>query len=491
MSGSPLLKFNAFDLLNLLRLIFALVALAGTFACGGGSSTSVPTSGGGGRGGEQGGNPFFDMHINNVTTAWPGLRFGGIRLWDTSTGWAQINTAQGQYDWSRMDQWLSEAQTHNVDVLYNLARTPTWASSKPTDTNCAYATIGGGPGQCWPPTDLNSDGTGPDAIWISWVTAVVQHSRSSTAAHIKYYEIWNEWNVSIFWQGTVQQLVRMTQDARCVIEGPPPNGACNSSSSFPSGTGLDPTALIVTPSPNGAHTDLSAVSDKLNTFLQANGGEYADIIGFHCYVGLQTAGPPFPTPEDVNTVIDDLSITLSNFSSQTQGKALFCTEGGWSHSDVEGFTDPDMQAAFLARYYLLQQSKGIARVYWYRWDNPSPTGGSLWNPVTGISKAGTAYGQIYEWLAGAMLSSPCSVNGTVWTCTYTRSSGYRAIAVWDGDTSTSCYTAGTPACSTFTIPGGATYTEYRDVAGNVTSLKGGTSVPISAKPILLETGPLP
>jgi hypothetical protein len=70
----------------------------------------------------------------------------------------------------------------------------------------------------------------------------------------------------------------MTQDARCVIEGPPPNEACNSSSSFPSGTGLDPTALIVTPSPNGGHADLSAVSDNMNTFLQANGGAFADII---------------------------------------------------------------------------------------------------------------------------------------------------------------------------------------------------------------------
>ena len=85
------------------------------------------------------------------------------------------------------------------------------------------------------------------------------------------------------------------------------------------------------------------------------------------------------------------------------------------------------------------------------------------------------------------MSAPCTAVGTVWTCGFKRANGYLALAVWDAGkdcTSTSCPT------SSFTIPGGTNYTEYRDVAGNVTSLIGDL-VQVGAKPILLETGPLP
>jgi hypothetical protein len=41
----------------------------------------------------------------------------------------------------------------------------------------------------------------------------------------------------------------------------------------------------------------------------------------------------------------------------------------------------------------------------------------------------------------------------------------------------------------FTAPGGVTYIEYRDLTDAVTTISSAT-VPIGAKPILLETGPL-
>src|SRR5271163_2499783 len=150
-------------------------------------------------------NPFFGMHIHSLqpTTPWPDtvvptVQFGGIRLWDSGTGWAVINTSQGTCDFSHMDLWLQEAQANNVDVLYNLGRTPTWASSNPNDTNCSYSANMGGPGQGDPPlvSDLDRNGNGADSIWIGWVTSVVSHYKGQ----IKYYEIWNEWNIGLFWQ---------------------------------------------------------------------------------------------------------------------------------------------------------------------------------------------------------------------------------------------------------------------------------------------------
>jgi hypothetical protein len=430
------------------------------------------------------------MHIHSLApgTPWPdsvvpSVQFGALRLWDSGVGWSEINTAAGTYNFTHMDSWLSEAQANNVEMLYNLGRTPTWASSNPNDSTCNYSTEGGGNGQCWPPNDLNSDGSGADAIWISWVTAVATHYKGQ----IKYYEIWNEWNIQPSWSGTTAQLVRMTQDARCVVEGPPAGSQCNPNSNF-SATAIDPSARIVTPAPVGGGTSasaLNAAAKNMNIFLnqsQAGGvgpGSFVDVIGFHCYVSTQTVGD-FPIPENVTTVDNNVAGVQG-----VQGKPLFCTEGGWGDAAIEGFLDPDLQAAFLARYYLLQTSTTVARVYWYAWDDTA-NDIALWGP-TDTTPAAIAYGEMYKWINGATPGAACSANGTVYSCAYTRT-GYQALAVWDSNPASSCYQAGTPTCSTFTIP--SQYKLYRDLSGNETSVPGST-IPLSAKPILLESVALP
>lgn len=506
MSRSRSLRCQTFGSLNRTAQLLPLIALAALAACSSGSSSSTVeppppvttdyfcnpgTFSSSPAGGAQP-NTFFGMHIHSTepTTPWPDtqvptVQFGGLRLWDSGTGWSEINTSVGSCSFSHMDSWLTEAQANNVDVLYDLARTPTWASSDGTDGTCAYANISGGNGQCWPPTDLNDDGSGADAIWIGWVTSVVTRYKGQ----IKYYEIWNEWNINTFWKGTVPQLVRMTQDARCVIEGPPVGG-CNSDSTFKHGTGLDPGAQIVTPAPVGggtSQTALAAAATNMNTFLnqtQAGNmgpGNFVDIIGFHCYVSTQTVGPPYPVPENV-PIVDNAVAAVPG----VQGKPLFCTEGGWGDASPEGFTDLDLQAAFLARYYLLQTSSPVQRVYWYAWDT-TPTDIALWSP-NDPTPAAIAYGEVYKWITGATVSACSPTSGTVYTCTFTRPNGYTALAVWDSNTGEGCYAGGTPTCSTFTIP--SQYKLYRDLSGNETDVPG-SSISLSAKPILLETSALP
>ena len=88
---------------------------------------------------------------------WPVVPIGSLRLWDAGVGWAQINTAQGVYDWTLLDEWLQDVQTFNVQaVMYTFGMTPQWASSHPNDTTCAW-----GPGECDPPKDLNPMAAGP------------------------------------------------------------------------------------------------------------------------------------------------------------------------------------------------------------------------------------------------------------------------------------------------------------------------------------------
>ncbi len=513
-SPSPKMKLTGFH--GYLLSMLLLTALAGLVACGG-PVGSFHVRGGGGGGataapcthpapitnsastrlglGISGTSTFMDLHVgssdllNTVT-----IPYGSLRLWDTSTGWAEINTASGAYDFSTLDGFVNSSSS-SVDLLYNLARTPHWASSNPNDSSCSYNTNdfpnGGGNGQCWPPTDLNGDGSGTDQDWINWVTAIAQRNADPNHYNnkIKYFEIWNEWNVLKFWQGTTAQLVRMEQDARCVVEGPPLGMSCNSNSSFPSGTALNTAAKIVTPSPVGAHTLLFEVGNELSTFFQTRvggiaGGTFSDVIGFHGDVGTNSG--VCPNPEEVNTVVDDLNNTALSFPIEAAGKPLFNTEGGWSRASEEGFTDPDRQAAFLARYFLLQRSLGVDRVYWYRWDATSTYGGALWTKSAGITEAGDAWKEVSKWIEGATLLSACTAKGSVWSCAFTRSGGYLALAVWDAGQD--CQN-GTCKTSNYTVPAG--YTQYLDLTGKSASTSAGSTIQIGAKPVLLENGTLP
>jgi len=495
--------------------IFLLIVMTGLTSCGGPSASFRSRGGGGGTPGApctlqapstnsastklgvgtSGASTFMDLHVGSSDLiSSVSVPYGSLRLWDTSTGWAQINTANGAYDFSTLDGFVNASS--GIDLLYNLARTPNWASSNPGDTSCAYNTNdfpnGGGNGQCWPPKDLNSDGSGTDQDWINWVTAVAQRNAGPYGNKIKYFEIWNEWNIPKFWQGTTAQLVRMEQDARCVVEGPPVGMSCNSNSSFPSGKGLDPAARIVTPSPVGAfQSNLNSVATNLSTFFGTRvggiaGGTFSDVIGFHGYVGTTASSGLCPSPEDVNTVVDDLNNTVLSSPTEAAGKPWFNTEGGWSKASQEGFTDPDRQAAFLARYFLLQRSLGVERVYWYRWDATQTFGGALWTQSAGITEAGDAWKEVSKWIEGATLLSACTADGSVWSCPFTRSGGYLALAVWD--TGEDCQN-GTCRTSNYPVPAG--YTQYLDLAGNSTNTSAGSTIQIGAKPILLENGTLP
>jgi len=68
-----------------------------------------------------------------------------------------------------MRTWRRLTLTERLWASNTLARTPTWASSAPTDTTCNYTGTdsGEGDGECDPPIDLNSDGSGTDAVWIA------------------------------------------------------------------------------------------------------------------------------------------------------------------------------------------------------------------------------------------------------------------------------------------------------------------------------------
>jgi len=381
---------------------------------------------------------------------WPEVPFESMRLWDAGVGWAQINTANGIYDWTLLDEWLNDAAKFGVtDVMYTFGMTPQWASSDPNDPVCSW-----GPGECDPPKDLNPDGSGPDQIWQNYVAAIATHS----AGRIKYWEVWNEPKNLFYWNGTIAQLVRMAKDARSVI------------------LGIDPQAVMLTPPSHGPWQTL---------YFAAGGPQYADVITYHGYV-YRSGCIGFPKSEDELKVVSGVQAVMAAYGQS--GKPLWDTEVSWGVTSASCFYDADLQSGFLAQIFMLHWSAGVRRVFWYQYNNQE--NGTLWTPNHDrhhrnykgtLHKAGVAYEQVYRWMGGVTVNGACRVSGTVWTCNFSRPGGYLAEAIWD--TSKTCNKG---VCGTKNYRVGSQFTNYLTLDGTKTSING-NHVPIGAKPILVQS----
>jgi len=366
----------------------------------------------------------MDIHSNVLTTEpWPSVPVGSIRLWDSHTKWSDLEPSRGVYAWANLDGYLALAQTHRVDVLFTFGGTAAWAASS-LGTNCTF-----GPGSCFPPSNIQD--------WDDFVTAVVAHA----AGRIKYWELWNEANYRGFWQGDMATLVLMGQHAYKIIKA------------------ADPSAVVLCPSSTLTPADIGKFLDN---YFSAGGLSVTDIVAFHGYVHYDRPSAPEGILEYVNAVKTAMA------AHGIAEKPIWDTEGSWGLN--KNLSMPVDGPGYLARQFLLQWSAGVARFYWYAWNNKSV--GTLWS-ITGIESPGVAYGQLYDWIVGSTLTSPCTAaSDSTWTCGLTRSDGDQALIVWNSAT-TKSYTPATQ------------YAQYVDLAGNTHAVNG--SVTIGSSPILLVT----
>ncbi len=368
---------------------------------------------------------YFGMSINKPqyeTLNMP-YTFGTTRSWDVypELDWATLNPSPGVYNFVPLDNWLAyNAANSNADVVYTLGRTPQWASSQPNTAGDA------GPGTCAPPANLQS--------WDNYLTAIVTH----TLGRIHLWELWNEPQDPGYYCGDIPSMIALAQHAQQIIKS------------------IDPAAIILSPSPVGG-----LGPQWMNSFLQAGGGSYVDVLAFHGYWS--------GTAEDLISVIANLRAVMS--ANNVASKPLWDTEADWYAYNPP--TDLIKQAAFLMKYYLLHWSLGVDRFIWYEYDGGDY--GALWNPSTGILPAGIAYGQAKNWLMGADLATACTADSSsTYTCDLTRSNGYRARVIWNS-TNTLSYTPD------------SRFHQFRDITGAVTSLTG-SAITIGNQPLLLETG---
>lgn len=421
---------------------------------------------------------FFGMAVsNNSGVLWPNdiaqpLTLTTVRLWDSGTRWNQLETSPGVYAWTPLDTMLHEANANHQSVLYTFGGVPSFISSKPTDPVC-----GEGNGSCDAPTDLNPDGSGTNATFKAFVTALMAH----TGTQITYFEVWNEVNNLQFWTGTAAQAVRMAYDARVIIKTYNPNAIVLGPSTCPcNNTSFTAGKYTNSNVANGMAYYLTATA---NIAGSPTGASLADGISIHPYVGNN---PP-------ENIVNAINATLSAMKNEgAKSLPLIITEASWGpNNDVAGcpaippFSQAclDNASAFVARTFALSASNGVSAYYWYAWGNMGH--GTLYNLTTGLLyEPGLAFAQVRSWLTGATAVAPCSNSGSVYTCQLSwpgqNAGQYKGLLVWDA--SQNC----TSGCTTsnFTVPAG--FTTVHDLAGDLPTAAGSTT-PIGIKPVLLTT----
>jgi hypothetical protein len=407
-------------------------------------------------------------NANATLVVWPSTQAqpGTLRLHDTGTQWANIDGGAGVYQWNNLDAWLDAIAAHQpLDVIEVFTWVPCWdipsgaiCSSPPTSPV----------GTNVPPADLTSSGS---PSFNTFVTAFTQHCNSNNKCvkdYIKYYEMWNEWDLQYHWTGTMAQVYQMVAPAAAIIKQ-------NVSGAF-----------ILTPSATpDSDTGIGYQADLQNWLnYETQHGRISDWIAWHSYLtSQQNNQTQIVTPENEwgNYNVNFLSAQASSPGWTTTPWAN--TETNYNGSPPPGlnYTCPSSSspnppvtysaedcAGMIARWQLLHASNGAVSLDWYKWNET----------IGSNTQYETVYYNLMQYLAGGTFNGPCqftAANGaTTWTCSFTEEDGTQALWVWTPN----------EAGTSFTVPGG--YVDYLDLQGNTNPVTAGQSITIGVQPFLLE-----
>jgi hypothetical protein len=339
-----------------------------------------------------GGTPpraYFGMNypeVADVGGSWPNAPIGFVRLWDTRTSWQFVQPTPDSWDFSVLDTAVANASAHGAEISLVLGQSPTWASSRATETGDYEES-----GAAAPPIST--------ADWWTYVHTVASRYRGRIAS----YEIWNEANLPGYYSGTVAQLVQLTRSAREAIKS------------------ADPLAAVVGPS-----VTLRTGTAFLRAFAKAGGYRYADVVNIHGYPTSEVG------PEGGVALVDEARRAISHYPGAR--KPFWNTELNYglrsaARGGIPTHLSVRRQAAYVIRAYLLNWSHGVRRLAWYDWGDQPFLGVRMSSGGPGATAPGTAFGTVRHWMRGRV--QPCSVGPHgVYRCTVRYSAHHWGSIRW-------------------------------------------------------------
>ena len=346
------------------------------------------------------------LHVSGVQDgAWPdpNVPFGSLRLWDAGTAWSQIETSEGQYNWTLLDNAVANAEEHKVrDILLVLGSTPSWNAKRVQPGDYPV------PGAASPPRSM--------AAWDAFVTAVVKRYKG----RINAYQVWNEASLTMFWNGTPEKMAELTKRAADIIHAEDRKATVVAASttvrlpgafdrSFPRylaalgelGWPVDVFAAHMYPESRGTTDDRAAFIAQVTDRLREAGAPDLPIWDTELNYGLAGPGPANP---------------------------LQTIEGAKARDWVVQTTFDSL-------------ALGISRTYWYIW-TPEPYA-LLGMQLTNDSGAVKGLRIVDQWIVGSTTSG-CTDDGAVVSCPLEKN-GVPSMVAWAKDES-----------GTFTAPTGLT-----------------------------------
>ena len=462
------------------------------------------------------GKEFFGLHVAGpietndgglgVATPWPTWRPTGIRTFAFAPPytqvigeWAKIEPAPGAFNWNIFDAiWPKYVSSGVTDLLMPLSNIPQWAMvgnaySFPCTLSSGSPCIVTAPSNNYVRLQqvFFSGGTLPDGIEAGRLYYPVKRSGdtfqlSNTFRGQPINTSGSAGSSTVTMNQTIPTdlgtisayvtgiLTRAKQNGLAIkyVEGfnepssYPANGFNGSISDlvliqlalYNAAKAFDPTIQVLCPPINSLALPPQTY---LKQFLDAGGGAFCDIIGYH---GYQDNG--LTTSSQYQARLKNFMAMVS--SEGLRSKQIWNTEFGVYNKVGES-------AKWLSTTMLIALSAGVARTVHYGYDVEHY---ELWDhtisPSGGLTAAGIAYTQMVSWLLGATLTQAASKSGLIWTCGIGKANDYAGLAVWTDNDSTSLYLP----------PKWATH--YRDLAGNLVHLQNPSDVTINGNPILFE-----
>ena len=253
----------------------------------------------------------------------------------SSVAWTSIEIRMWGYDyyWKDADELVNQSMKYGIKILWTIAFTPWWCSSKPN------ASIYDEDYYTYPPKDMNA--------WYDFVKNIAIRYKGKITA----WEIWNEEDLSYFWKGSVEQYVDLIKYAYMALKE------------------VDENNIVVMGGLALANPGEGEYNPHfLEEFLALGGGKYVDVYAFHVYG---------------NTLMQRYEYMKNTLQKFNESKPLWVTEFGASTCS---HCYNEMQQAFIIMHDIIQfQKLGIEKAMIYELkDNPSE---DEWDSHLGIFHA--------------------------------------------------------------------------------------------------------
>lgn len=383
---------------------------------------------------------YFNMHVRwgATTLHWPMARFHSWRVITSETTWYSLEPERGVWKFDALDRAVARAEDKGVEVLYTLGYPAQWAA----DTGFLRKWD---PGYALPPKNM--------ADWEEYVRRVAGRYKG----RIKYYELMNEphfTEVDGGWRSTrdfpVATMVEMARIASRVIRE------------------IDPEAKLVSMSPSGRLNGIK----RVDAFLNAGGGKYIDVVGFHFY-----SDGPEHIPELVSALRKVLAGHGQSHLDIWNTESGFYIDGpdrphgtGGRPAD-ETLYSPELGAAAVSRALILGAASGLRRFYWYSWD--IPTMALAYGRGRDINAAGRAYIKTERWLRGTTISECRTADHRLWVCTLSRGAR-QARLVWN-----------TTGAREWTVPAQWRAPQYETLLGDAAAVEAARRIRVNESPVLV------